>query len=44
MLIALGGLAILILGLKLLSEALSALLGGSARRILTAATANPLRA
>ncbi|MDX2008445.1 MAG: Na/Pi symporter [Meiothermus sp.] len=39
MLTALGGLALVMLGLGLLSRALSALLGGPARRLLTWATA-----
>lgn len=43
MIAALGGLALLVRGLSILSVALGALLGGPARRVLTWATAGPWR-
>ncbi|WP_018465011.1 Na/Pi cotransporter family protein [Calidithermus timidus] len=44
MLEALGGLALLVRGLVILSQALAVLVGGPARKVLTWATAAPLRA
>ncbi|WP_027891184.1 Na/Pi cotransporter family protein [Calidithermus chliarophilus] len=44
MLEALGGLALLVRGLGVLAQALAVLVGGPARKVLTWATAGPLRA